>query len=476
MEEVLRARRASGKKREIMNYSVKVTIKFDQASEQCHGFVRRIFGLVKLKHLIPLISDLDLEANPRDSRVSKVTNDILESLEKTPDTFAYKSKGILVAASEYRALERNRYELIFVNPQIEGILDGGHNTLAVGLHILELALGEEFHATSKSIKLWDDFKTVWDSSAQKIKDYRDSLDPEDESFNTLIPVELLLPLDSQDPIYVESFNRALLEICAARNNNAQLKTEAKANAQGYFEALKNVLPAEISSRVEWRPNDGGEIKTPDVVSLAWIPLSFYSGEFTDEDGKIVDAPSMPQIYSTKGDCVTRFERLMSSHEVSEVSGGNFKRDLKNSQVLSAFKIAGQMPALFDLIYEAFPDAYNSQEGKFGKITAVKKMNGGKIKVSKYTRKAIAWKYPEGYVVPVVAGLRAIMEKDESGNLNWKVADPALFVKKHLNQVVASYKGVIELVDYDPQKVGKASAAYETAFNAFETAFYKSAAK
>jgi hypothetical protein len=33
-------------------------------------------------------------------------------------------------------------------------------------------------------------------------------------------------------------------------------------------------------------------------------------------------------------------------------------------VLSAFKIVGQMPALFNLIYEAFPDAYNSQVDQF----------------------------------------------------------------------------------------------------------------
>jgi len=342
--------------------------------------------------------------------------------------------------------------------------------------MLELALGEEFPAVSKSIKLWDDFKNVWDESSQKIRDHRESLGPEDETFSTLIPFELLLPLDPDDPVFVESFNRALLEICAARNNNAQLKTEAKANAQGYFEALKSVLPPEISARVEWRPNDGGEIKTPDIVSLAWIPLSFYSGQFKDDEGKIVEAPSMSQIYSTKGDCVTRFERLMSSHEVSEDSAGNFKRDLKNAQVFSAFKIAGQMPGLFDLIYESFPDAYNSQDGKFGRISAVKKMNGGRIKVAKYTRKAVAWKYPEGYMVPLVAGLRAIMEIDSDSNLRWKVADPADFVRKHLQQVVASYKGVIELVDYDPQKVGKASAAYEAAFNAFETAFYKSSSK
>lgn len=459
-----------------MSTPISITIRMDQAAEQTHGFITRVHGLVRLKGLIQLISDLDLEANPRDSRVSKVTNDIRESIEKTPETFPYKSKGILVASSSYILRDRNRYELSFVNPQVEGILDGGHNTLAVGLHILELALGDDFAGVEKDIKLWDDFKKAWDANLDKIKAYRESLDEGDESLNGFVPVELLLPSDPSDEICVEDFNRALLEICAARNNNAQLRTEAKANAQGYFEGLKAQLPKDIATRVEWRPNEGGDIKTPDILALAWIPLSFYSKKFKDQDDKVVEAVTMPQIYASKGECVNRFERLMSSRDVSEDKGGNFKRDLKSSEILSAFKITGDLPELFDLIYELFPDAYNSHDGKFGRIKEVKKMNNAKLKTTKFTKRGIAWKYPEGYVIPLVAGLRALMELDGAGLLRWKVSNPTEFVKANFDQIVSSYKGVIELVDYDPQKVGKAAAAYESAFAAFESAYYRNLAK
>lgn len=462
--------------RKKMSEKATITIRMEQAATQTYGFITRVFGLVRLKGLIQLITDLDLEANPRDSRVSKVTNDIRESLEKTPETFPYKSKGILVASSNYSLKDRGRYELSFENPQVEGILDGGHNTLAVGLHILELALGDDFTVIEKDIKLWDDFKKAWDSNIDRIKTYRESLDDNDDSLNSFVPVELLLPSDPDDEICVEDFNRALLEICAARNNNAQLRTEAKANAQGYFEGLKSQLPKEISDRVEWRPNEGGDIKTPDILALSWIALSFYGKQFKDQDDKLVESVSMPQIYASKGECVNRFERLMSSHEVSEVKGGNFKRDLKSAEVLSAFKITGDLPELFDLIYELFPDTYNSQDGKFGRIKEVKKMNGAKVKTTKFTKRGIAWKYPEGYIVPLVAGLRALMAKDESGILKWRVANPSQFIRDNFALVVSSYKGVIELVDYDPQKVGKAAAAYESAFSAFESAYFRSLAK
>jgi hypothetical protein len=47
-----------------------LTLKFEQVSSQVSGFVNRITGLVKVKHLIPLISELNLEANCRNQGIS----------------------------------------------------------------------------------------------------------------------------------------------------------------------------------------------------------------------------------------------------------------------------------------------------------------------------------------------------------------------------------------------------------------------
>ncbi len=72
-----------------------------------------------------------LEANPRTAKVGQITSDIRESIETTPDLFPFKTKGILVASANCKELERRRYHMTFENPAIEGILDGGHNTLAI---------------------------------------------------------------------------------------------------------------------------------------------------------------------------------------------------------------------------------------------------------------------------------------------------------------------------------------------------------
>src|SRR3546814_6590278 len=93
--------------------------------------------------MLPLFDAVALEANPRSAKAGLVTEAISESIAETPDTFPFKTKGVLAGASDYDGLDRKRYELRFENPHVEGILDGGHNMLAIGTHILALAPGDE---------------------------------------------------------------------------------------------------------------------------------------------------------------------------------------------------------------------------------------------------------------------------------------------------------------------------------------------
>lgn len=117
-----------------------VIIKFDFPGEQTVGEITKVVGLVAAKYMVPIIDALDLEANPRSSKTGSVTSDIQESIETDPMIFPFKTKGILLAASQYECLERNRYKITPENRSFEGILDGGHNTLAIGLYILQRAM------------------------------------------------------------------------------------------------------------------------------------------------------------------------------------------------------------------------------------------------------------------------------------------------------------------------------------------------
>ena len=115
-----------------------------------------MIGFVPAKYLLPLFDNAGLAANPRSSRRNSVVEDILTTLDSTPELFRYKSKGILLGTSSYEALQRNRYRLEFNDPNIEGILDGGHNMLAIGLHILGPHMDEK---AWKRIKSWGRYES-----------------------------------------------------------------------------------------------------------------------------------------------------------------------------------------------------------------------------------------------------------------------------------------------------------------------------
>lgn len=463
-----------------------IIVRLTQSASQEVGSIKRIVGLMPAKFLVPLIDELDLEANPRNSKLGGVTqaiqNSIMEDEESTTGPlFPFKSKGILLASSAYEVLDRGRFALRFEDREVEGILDGGHNTLAIGAYILGNALraaGSPLPRKSE-IMIWQDFKQVWLSRKSEIASYIDRTRNDSETLKEkgislldfLIPVELLVPADQDDPEDVEHYRSALLEICDARNNNAELSRGTKADKEGLYDSFKALVTEqdpEFAATVSWKTNDGGIVSSRDLIALAWIPLSLISWVSEGPD-KFMDAPSVTSIYSGKEKCLDKYCDLMLNDSITKVVGET-RRELKDEQVESALKIAAVLPELFDRIYELFPACYN-QQGKFGKITAVKNMlNKRDTYLTPFYRRQVKKPVPSGYIYPLVSGLRAIMTRDDkTGRIEW-TRDPLEFVdSESFANAVGQYCGVIQQSDYDPQKVGKGAFSYTAAENAIKLA-------
>lgn len=464
----------------MLNKNKSVIIKFDFSVTQTVGQITKVTGLMKAKHLIPIIDILDLKANPRSSKTGPVTAAIQESIENDPNLFPFKTKGILLAASEYERLERNRIKITPNNFEIEGILDGGHNTLAIGLYILKQSMLYAEKSFPRGEKTWDQFKELWHENRIIIDGYlaelrtqqrEDSLTGE---LNFYVPIELLIPRDAEDFACVETFKNNLLEICEARNNNVELNISAKANQKGFFDALKSLMEKHdpsLCNRIEWKTNDGGDIKAQDLIALAWIPLALIT-PVKDEAGKVIEPVAANKIYSTKGSCLKQFEKLMASPDVTAKTSADYKRELKNTEVNSAFQITTELPALYDYIYTNFPILYNAADGKYGRISEVKKLNAGrKKKKAPFSNDSIDMLSPDGYIVPLVYGLQALMiNKTVNGHneIAW-VQPPMEFLRNNLDKIVKHYSGIISTCDYDPQKVGKNIQSYEIALAGFKMA-------
>lgn len=331
-------------------------------------------------------------------------------------------------------------------------------------------------AFPKGEKTWDRFKELWHENRGTIDLYLDEVrdDPSLDELGYYVPVELLVPRDAEDFGCVEIFKNNLFEICEARNNNVELNISAKANQKGFFNDIKSLMEKRnpvLCSRIEWKTNDGGDIKAQDLIALAWIPLTLIT-PVKDEAGKVIEPVAANKIYSAKGSCLKQFEKLMASPDVTVQAGTDYKRTLKNTEVSSAFKIAVELPELYDYIYENFPALYNAANGKYGRINEVKKLNENRReKKTPFSDKGIDIVSPEGYIVPLVYGLQALMvNKSVNGHneIVW-LQPPMEFLQNNLGKIVKSYSGIISMGDYDPQKIGKNAQSYNQALSDFKLA-------
>ena len=455
-----------------------IIIKFDFISDQTVGHVKKIVGLVQARFLIPIIDNLDLEANPRSAKTGAITKAIQDSVKNDTFLFPFKTKGILLACSQYEMLNRGRVRIAPEDRAIEGILDGGHNTLAIGLYILEQAMISQDIRFPRGPKTWDQFKELWHQNRRAIDSYLEGQkDNNDGTLDFYIPVELLVPPDLNDDECTASFRNDLLEICTARNNNAELENSARSNQSGFFDDLKKLFDArERKLSIQWKTNTDGDISVQNIVALAWIPLSLIP-TIEDEYGKPIEPVPERNIYSGKGTCLKQFERLMKSKKVTQKREGTPQYDLINPTVHSAFDITADIPELYDYIYAHFPSLYNKPNGRYGGINAVSALNA-KMKNNKRTPfygDPVDDLSPEGFIVPLVYGLKALMELREKDGIQcvvWKY-EPKAFLENYLQEIVTDfYKDMIPTCNYDPQKVGKNPQSYKMALNGFSSVVMK----
>lgn len=85
-------------------------------------------------------------------------------MDKSPELFWYKTKGILLSTEECEILDRGRVRISLDNADYEGIMDGGHNTFAIARFIIDKLYGISFkhgmNARSSGMKImimfWND--------------------------------------------------------------------------------------------------------------------------------------------------------------------------------------------------------------------------------------------------------------------------------------------------------------------------------
>ncbi len=421
--------------------------------------INRISSSVSPYHFIRLVGIADNKINPRSAKENGITSDIRETLETSPNLFWLMSKGILLATENCTILDRGRIRLT-VNGEREGIMDGGHNALAISQYLVS-----KLYPKNKLFKTWEDCKNFWAENEKDIIKKFNELGGNDY-FKFSIPVEIVFP--SEEDGGMDEYYQNISPICTARNTNVQLKQATQDNQVGIYDVIKNSITC--SKEVIWKSGQAGSIKAEDVVSLVVIPLLFLQEKGLLPENRSIKTFNAVSVYSQKGKCVDFYGDVLKHPSISEKKEDKY--ELNSSLVRSALELADDVIKAYDKLYLEFPDIYNGNPGKFGRISSVKWDGKKKYAVPFHTNNQESdYSYPSAFFIPLFCGIKQLMEVDEQEQIvRWKV-NPAsdVFNFRHLD--CKKYVEMIKFLDYNPLKVGKASMMYlegEDVFKAFLT--------
>lgn len=434
-------------------------LKIEDAKDSNVGPLRRITGLVQTRNLIDLISQEELQANPRRPKQTAITKDIIETLQKSSDMMPFYSKGLLIGCADVQERDRSRFQLHFEDPDREGVLDGGHNLMAIALTLLQLVGVSD--SEIRKIKYWDELKARWEKELKEIEALKRNEDS--DALNARVPVEIIAPrIETGDGNATAEFNNLILSICANRNQNAQLAADAIANQSGVFDFLKACLPEDLVDEVTWSTNDNKRIDPRMLVSLTWIAL----GEVPTLSKYDVSPLPPTSAYSTKAEALSRFTKLMKADGATAQTNDGKSYVVIDSYIDSAFEMMPEILECYDIIYKGYKDAYNTTGGAFGRIGAVKK-SSKKTNYTVFSNEEVGHEVPpSGFQLPVVFSLRALIKVNkDTQRLEW-ITPPVEFFNNtdNLQEIILALKPIIEMANWNPQTVGKNAASYNATYN------------
>ena len=415
--------------------------------------IQKITSSISALTAIELLKVVDNTINPREAKAGPITKAIYKTLSESPSLFWLKSKGILLATTKCTVLNElgSKVELSFSDPQYEGIMDGGHNFLAIANFITLKFFGDQQ-------KNWKDCKKYWNENYEKIlAKAREEEDRDNSILKFSIPVEIIAPV-SEDEGAIDDYYKAIAEICSARNNNVQLKDSAKGNQEGFYDYLKTVL-ADLP--IIWKTNEEGKIKSEDVISWATLPLYFLQ-----EGEHLIKSPKLSKvnIYSSKNKCVQNFGEIVSCESYSEEQNG--KTIINSPLIKSALDMSIDILKYFDRIVVNFPElfkttAHSKLATSAGDIIKKEKEMSGLFYT---TDDKATCEYPLAYIYPLVAGLTSLMRYNkDTDTITWAF-NPAEINLSYLN--LSDYVASMKLIRYDPQKIGKGVLFYSLGADAY----------
>jgi hypothetical protein len=421
--------------------------------------IGRIVGYLDAKNFVKMFNYLSeflpsasLDANPRKPKETQITKDIMETLKEDAPIFHLMSKGLLLSVSDCVLLsDRNRVKLSMnAHSKRDGILDGGHNTLAICKHFLERIIVD--NSSVKKIKNIEVLIEEWLKNKDTINTYMES---NASLFTFLVPIDIVFPKNVEFEEHEKQWFESHYKITTARNNNAQLSASTVDQYKGYHADIKEILKNTFGNRIIWTSGESGCIPVDDIVALSLIPLSKIAPEKVGSGSKI---------YSGRGSCQKVFKDILVGYGQLDEKQGIKK--VTNSRLKSLLVLLPEFLRAYDYLYKEFPRVYNSLGGKFGRITGVESFDlpGSKLKkapLTKFTEQPCTYKHFDAYILPILVALKELIVENEAQDGFYLVQSIEDYLKEKLPSHTITVKTFMDAFQFYPDKIGKASGIYET---------------
>jgi len=244
------------------------------------------------------------------------------------------------------------------------------------------------------------------------------------------------------------------DVAGARNTSVQVQDKSLAELEGKFDTIKESIGKEdFADRIAYKENAEGDIDIREVVAI----LTMFNINRYDDSTHPVTA------YSQKQTCIT--------HYLADMEKDNNPFDKMKL-------IAPKIFAIYNAVEKKMPTIYNSKEGggRYGKVKGVVYKDGREFHQLLFAsgEEFIPYETPKGFVYPIVAAFRAIVEENsETGYYQWSNGvDPLKYFNDNdlATELVVSTIERSRSLGNNPQSVGKDSGHWSQLYKTVRTKF------
>ncbi|AWN18009.1 AIPR family protein [Streptococcus sobrinus] len=264
-----------------------------------------------------------------------------------------------------------------------------------------------------------------------IKEKRDALN---DDINKYVRLEIIV-----------GENLTVSRIADARNTSANVSDEALLELDDKFDFIKEAVKNESYAKdIAFKDNSPERLRVNELLKLIYI-YNVY--EFTTANEIPIKA------YSSKMAVLKDLKKDLES---------------KKNNYFNLAKLLPELVRLYNTVETEYKNKYleYSPSGRFGAVRGIEKRKDGKNPFkSLYLEEDMEYKVSVGYILPVFAAFRVLLDKD---TLTWK-SNPFELWNKIGSELV---KNTLESSRNNPQDAGKNTSIWSNNYSKVENALFR----